>query len=163
MCNGVPSKNTTSEDWQVAKLGDVLKELYRYPTYYGIQYVDSGVPEIRGELILPGGILDTRLERYRYISEKTAANFPRVRLAPGDFAMSVRGTLGKVAMIPPKLAGAVITANLIRLQFDVARVEPSWAKHLLISQQFQDRLDAESSATTIRTIQAPTLENIQVL
>ena len=150
-------------EWKVVNLGSVLKELYRYPTYYGIQYVDSGVPEVRGELIQADGNLDPRLELYRHISEQTAARFPRVRLVPGDFVMSVRGTLGKVGIVPPQLEGAVITANLIRLQLNSSLAAPRWAKHFFHSPQFQNCLDAESSATTIKTIQAPTLEQIPII
>jgi restriction endonuclease S subunit len=156
------SMETTPIGWKVFNLGGVLRELYRYPTYYNIKYIDSGVPEVRGELVLDDGTLDSRLELYRYVSEETAARFPRVRLASGDFVMTVRGTLGKVGIVPHRLENAVITANLIRLRFDQLLVEPRWAKHFLISPQFQNLLDAESSATTIKTIQAPTLEQISI-
>lgn len=150
------------KEWEVVSLGETLRELYRYPTYYGIQYVEGGVPEVRGELIGEDGVLEPRPELYRYISEETAARFPRVRLEPNDFVMSVRGTLGKVAMVPSHLQGAVITANLIRIQFDESIVLPSWARHFLHSKAFQDRLDLQTSATTIKTVQAPVLRSILV-
>ena len=148
------------KDWEVVNLGSVLTVLYRYPTYYGIQYVETGVPEVRGELILDDGYLDNRLALYRYISESTASRFHKVRLEPGDFVLSVRGTMGKVAMVATELKGAVITANLIRLQFNHSLVSPQWARHFLLSNIFQDQLDLETSATTIKTIQAPALSSM---
>jgi type I restriction enzyme S subunit len=148
------------QEWNVVAFRGLLEVLYRYPTYYGIEYRNQGVPEVRGELILDDGTLDPRPDCYRCVSEQTAASFPRVRLEAGDFVMSVRGTLGKTAIVPPWLRGAVITANLIRLQFNKARVVPEWANHFLLSKMFQDQLDLQTSATTIKTIQAPALGSI---
>lgn len=135
--------------------------LYRYPTYYGIQYVDSGVPEVRGELILENGSLEGSYAVYRFITKETANRFPKVQLKEGDFVMSVRGTVGKVAIVPKWLTGAVITANLIRLRFNYKLVQSDWAVHYLLSYEFQSRLDFATSATTIKTIQAPELESIK--
>jgi len=148
------------EEWEVLDFGTVVSVLYRYPTYYGIRYAERGVPEIRGELILDDGTLESRSELYRYVSEETAAGFPKVRVEPGDFVMSVRGTLGKIAIVPRHLTGAVITANLIRIQFRQSMILPRWARHFLLSRMFQDMLDLKTSATTIKTVQAPMLNSI---
>jgi len=148
--------------WRLVSLANILRVLYRYPTYYGINYLEDGIPEVRGELILEYGFLDPLPELYRYVSKETAARFPLVRLEPNDFVMSVRGTLGKIGIVPDWLAGAVITANLIRLQFDDSLVKSQWAKHFLLSEIFQNRLDKKTSATTIKTIQAPALKSILV-
>jgi len=152
-----PVRTHVPHGWNRTTLGRCFSELYRYPTYYGIAYVKDGVPEVRGELIQDDGTLDGRPEEYRYVTEATAREFPRVRLEPGDFVMSVRGTMGKIALVPPRLRGAVITANLIRMQFDAERVSYRWAKHYLSSPGFRDALELASSATTIRTIQVPAL------
>jgi type I restriction enzyme, S subunit len=148
------------KDWDVVNLGSVLTLLYRYPTYYGIKYVEKGVPEIRGELILDDGKLEERFELYRYVSESTANRFHKVKLEPGDFVMSVRGTMGKVSVVPDALKGAVITANLIRIQFNQLLVLSQYARHFLSSDIFQNQLDLETSATTIKTIQVPVLSSI---
>jgi type I restriction enzyme S subunit len=144
-------------NWEVTSLGKSFDELYRYPTYYGIEYVESGIPEVRGELIKADGTIEENSENFRYISRETADRFPRVHLEPGDFVMSVRGTMGKVAIVPERLRGAVITANLIRMKFAKSVVVPEWARHFLCSEFFQDALDLATSATTIRTIQVPEL------
>ena len=143
--------------WEVTNLGNSFDELYRYPTYYGIEYVESGIPEVRGELIKADGTIDENAGNFRYISKETANRFQRVRLEPGDFVMTVRGTMGKIAMVPERLRGAVITANLIRMKFTKSMVVPEWARHFLRSEFFQDALDLATSATTIKTIQVPEL------
>jgi type I restriction enzyme S subunit len=145
--------------WDASPLRRLVSDTYRYPSYYGINYVEKGVPEVRGECVQPDGTLSDSNGGYRYISEKTASRFPRVRLTPSDLVMTVRGTIGKFAMVPDRLEGAVITANLLKLSPDQTVVEPTWLLHVLLSSTFQDRLDVACSATTIKTIQVPALRN----
>ena len=148
------------KEWDVINLGDSFEELYRYPTYYGITYVNYGVPEVRGELIKEDGTMEENATAYRYINKETADRFPRVHIEPGDFVMSVRGTMGKIAIVPKRLRGAVITANLIRMKFVKTMVVSEWARHFLCSPFFQAALDLATSATTIKTIQVPQLCSI---
>jgi len=145
-------------DWEVESLGCISTEIYRYPTYYNIKYVEKGIPEIRGELIKPNGTLETDMSLYRFISEETAAQFPRTRMREGDFVISVRGTMGKVGIVPKNLDGANMTANLIRISPDKNKVHPSWLQQVFISDKFQEQLDAASSSSTIKTIKASELE-----
>jgi type I restriction enzyme S subunit len=135
------------EGWEVVRLGEVSEEVYRYPTYYNIEYVEEGVPEIRGELIKENGKIETDLAKYRYISYETSKRFPRTILKEGDFVITVRGTMGKIAIVPKELEGGNITANLIRISLDRNRCFP----HFNLSPQ-----------TTIKTIKAPVLKSINL-
>lgn len=150
------------KEWDAVPLRKLVLDTYRYPSYYGISYVETGVPEVRGECVQPDGTLSHANSGYRYVSEKTASRYPRVRLNPGDLVMTVRGTIGKFALVPEWLKGAVITANLLKLSPDQNVVAPSWLMHVLLSSAFQDRLDAACSATTIKTIQVPALLDIGI-
>lgn len=150
------------KDWEVKKLGEILVECYRYPTYYNIDYVEKGVPEIRGELLMDNGQIETNPNKFRYIPEETAKKFPRVRVIEGDIIFSVRGTMGKIGYVPKNLEGAVITANLMRLSPNRNLVHPKYLMHYIFSQKFKHLLHAFSAFTTIRTIQAPVLKSIPV-
>jgi len=158
-----PRDSRSSLSWQRRQLGELLSVLYRYPSYYGIEYVESGIPEVRGEVINEAGRVEDDRAAYRYIADATAARFPRVRLAEDDFVMSVRGTVGKIGRIPGWLVGGVITANLIRMSFNRDLVQPDWISHFLLSHRFQSPLDLATSATTIKTVQVPALEAIPVM
>nr|WP_241739374.1 restriction endonuclease subunit S [Anoxybacillus flavithermus] len=150
------------EEWEVMNIGRVCKEIYRYPTYYNIDYVEKGVPEIRGEMLKPNGEIDTNPENIRYISEETASRFPRTKLEKHDIVMSVRGTIGKVGIVPSELAGANITANLIRLSPKEHIIDKIYFKYFLLSDKFKKSLDDISTATTIKTLKAPDLKNIPI-
>jgi type I restriction enzyme S subunit len=151
-------------DWEVVKLGDISEEIYRYPTYYNIKYVDQnqGVPEIRGELIKNNGELPNDLSAYRHISKETSSMFPRTILHEGDFVLSVRGTMGKIGYVTSRLENANMTANLMRISPNRHRVHPLWMKQFFLSEFFQNRLEEASSATTIKTIKAPELKAIEI-
>ena len=151
-------------DWEVVELADICDEIYRYPTYYNLNYVDQkhGVPEIRGELIKENGELSNDLSQYRYISRETSSKFPRTIVREGDFVISVRGTLGKIGYVSDQLEHANITANLMRISPSRKRVYPLWLKQYLLSKFFQNRLNEISAATTIKTVKAPELKAIKV-
>jgi type I restriction enzyme S subunit len=148
-------------EWKIMSLNDISEEIYRYPTYYNIQYVSQGIPEIRGEIIESNGKLDNDLSKYRFISNVTAARFPRTTLKEGDFVISVRGTMGKAAIVPKFLDGANITANLIRISPNRNIVFPLFLHQVFLSNRFQEILNTASSSTTIKTIKASELRRIK--
>jgi type I restriction enzyme S subunit len=146
-------------DWAHTHLGELFDVVYRYPTYFGIEYVDTGVAEIRGELLESNGRIRND---YRFIADRTASWFPRVRLKEGDFVLSVRGTLGKIGLVTAEQVDAVITANLIRLSPDRSIVDSRWLLQVLTSDGFLGQLDNACSQTTIKTIQVPELLQIEI-
>ena len=154
---------TNPMGWKTPALSEVTDEIYRYPTYFGIVYEDDGVPEIRGELIGQGGELDSDPRKLRFIAQATSDRFPRTQLTAGDLVMSVRGTIGKVSIVPPELTNANITANLIRISPARSIVDPVFLLHLALGPYFLNQLSKASSSTTIKTIKAPDLKAIPIL
>jgi type I restriction enzyme S subunit len=102
------------EHWEVVSFLKSLDLVYRYPTYFDIPYVDEGIAEVRGEAIGADGEIH-ELEDARFIAKETSDRFPLTQLALGDLVMTVRGTLGKVAIVRERFIGSNITANLLRL------------------------------------------------
>jgi len=152
------------KEWEVVKLGELAVEVYRYPTYYDIKYVgtNEGVPEVRGELIKENGELEENLSEYRFISKETSQRFSKTILQEGDFVLSVRGTMGKVAIVPKFLEGANITANLMKVSLDRLKCYPPFFKQVFLSDFFRKTLNNISSQTTIKTVQAPRLKSIKM-
>jgi type I restriction enzyme S subunit len=163
---GEPLKQTEigqmPKSWGVATLGSVTTTVYRYPTYYNIEYTAAGVPEIRGELLLSNGEIESNPGAYRYISAETAAKFPRVRLEIGDLVMSVRGTMGKVGIVREEQQGGVITANLIRLAPNRRVIVSDYYRWAVMRPSFLALLNAASPQTTIKTITAPALKELRI-
>ena len=76
--------------------------------------------------------------------------------------MSVRGTIGKIGLIPEEFIGGNITANLIRISPNRVRVNERYLWRYMRSTEFVNSLDSASSSTTIKTIKAPDLKNILI-
>jgi type I restriction enzyme S subunit len=150
------------DGWEWVNFGDVFNIIYRYPSYYGIEYIENGVPEIRGELLLEGGAVERDFSKYRFISEDTSSNFPKTVLKEGDIVMSVRGTIGKIGLIPSWLDGSNITANLIRLSPNSEIITGAFLKYLMRTERFKQELNRCSPSTTIKTIKVPSLSSIQI-
>jgi type I restriction enzyme S subunit len=153
---------TNPKAWPTTPLGRLMSEVYRYPTYYEITYEDDGVPEVRGELLNDDGTITSERSRLRYISRETSARFPKTVLAEGDLVMTVRGTVGKIGLVPRILAGANMTANLMRLAPDRRLLDPIFAWHCMQTVWFKAQLANACSSTTILTIKAPDLKRIAV-
>ena len=145
---------TNPKGWEAPALSEVTDEIYRYPTYFGIVYENEGVPEIRGELIGKGGKLDADPSKVRFIAQATSDKFPRTQLAAGDLVMSVRGTIGKLGIVPTELINANMTANLIRISPARSIIDPVFLLHVALSPYFLNQLSRASSSTTIKTIKA---------
>lgn len=143
-------------------LEELTTEIYRYPTYYGIAYLEAGVPEIRGELIRDDGSVDNSSDALRYISEATSRRFPKTILDEGDLVMSVRGTIGKIGRVPPELAGANMTANLIRLAPNRRKVVDAYLWEVMRSEKIRAALMKASSSTTIATIKSDDLRALSI-
>lgn len=158
---GDPVKNP--KGWDFENFGNLCSEIYRYPTYYGIEYVERGVPEIRGELILKNGELENNKDKLRFISKETSNRFSRTVLQVGDLVLSVRGTIGKIGFVDKSLEGANITANLIRVSPNQTRVNPRFFWQMCRNESFQRKLQEISSSTTIQTLKSPDLKAIKVL
>jgi len=95
-------------------LKDFLKLLYRYPTFYNLQYYSTGVLVLKGGDITSDGFIQNQSQDY--ISPDDAERFPKTILKEGDLVFSVRGYVGKVGIVDKKYDGSIISANLIRAE-----------------------------------------------
>ncbi len=101
------------EGWAWATLDQIGQE--GRPVIYGIikpgPHVSNGVPYVR-VTEMKDGIIDVASLK-RAASER-AAKFARATLAAGDVLISKDGTIGRVAVVPPQLAGGNITQHVMR-------------------------------------------------
>jgi type I restriction enzyme, S subunit len=144
--------------WEAFRFKLLFRDIYRYPTYYDIDYVPEGVAEVRGEALDDGRIIE--LPDQRYISVETSNRFPRTILREGDLVMSVRGTMGKIGLVQREFAGANITANLVRLSPRENLASGLYLTCLMRSELFLKALDKQAPQTTIQTITMPQLSSI---
>lgn len=153
---------TNPKGWPTCPMSQVCEEIYRYPTYYSIEYAERGIPEVRGELLLPNGSIDDDSTKLRFISPDTAARFPRTSLLEGDLVMSVRGTIGKIGVVPKSLEGGNITANLLRISPKRSVVRPPFLFAFLSSAAGIGQVSSITTSTTISTFRSTDFQRILV-
>ena len=98
-------------------LENFLDDLYRYPTFFNIKYLQKGILILKGENISNNGIIELK-EKTDFISEKTNKKFYRTILKEFDLIMSVRGVVGKVGLITKEIENSNINANVIKLKLN---------------------------------------------
>jgi type I restriction enzyme, S subunit len=126
------------EGWTWATLDQIGQE--GRPIIYGIikpgPHIPNGVPYVRVTEMKDGRIDVPNLKR---ASRERAAKFARATLASGDVLISKDGTIGRVAVVPPELAGGNITQHVMRApihammlrDYVVWSVRSDWCQHWL--------------------------------
>lgn len=148
--------NSHATAWHEASLADVTNP--DAPIGYGIvqvgPYVRDGVPVLAiRDLLMP-----SQQSAHRS-SPKIEAQYRRSRVRPGDILISVKGTTGRIGIVPEDFTG-----NISR---DVARVrlrddhDPRYWLHLLRSERAQQTLQLAAVGTTRQELSIGTLKTLQ--
>ena len=139
-------------------LNDFLKLLYRYPTFYNLQYYDEGVLVLKGEDITSEGFIQNQSQDF--ISQEDAKRFSKTILNEGDLIFSVRGYVGKVGIVDSKYRGSIISANLIRAV--IKDISPYFLWVFLNSEYGIKQVDRAKMITAQETIIADDIKNFLV-
>jgi type I restriction enzyme S subunit len=145
-------------------LGDGLFELiYRYPTFYDIDYTESGVGLLKiGNLTQDKWDIDFK-KQCAFISQETSLKFSRTILAEGDLIMAARGaTIGKTAYVTQDFAGFNINANLLRLKPNPKKLNGRFFWYFMCSPFGQDQFQALVTSTAKETVTVPKLKTMLV-
>lgn len=136
--------------WELVTLRDLV--MPDRPITYGIlkpgPEIDNGIPYVR--------VADFPNERLnitaiRRTSPSIDQEFKRSRLRSGDLLLSIRGTVGRVVLIPPEIEGANITQDSARLTIQSA-VNPDFVLWYLRSELAQARMSRAVKGVAVRGI-----------
>jgi restriction endonuclease S subunit len=139
-------------------LKNYITLLYRYPTFYNLEYRNEGVLILKGEDIVQGGFVQNQSQDY--ISLEDASRFPKTILEEGDLIFSVRGYVGKIGIIDKKYVGSIISANLIRAKISGLSSYFVWV--FLNSKYGSSQLDRIKMMTSQETVVADDIRNLLI-
>jgi type I restriction enzyme S subunit len=142
------------EGWCWATLDQLFPLTYRYPTFYGMEHLDEGIPVIRGEHVLEDGTISTDWDSYWFVSSEVSGKFPKTVTDTGDIIMTVRGTVGRVGAVSGSLVGAQVSPNCLRLAPTDMLSSREYLLLWMRSPDAQRAIRGQTSATTINTIKA---------
>ena len=153
-------KRTLEQKHGTHFLGEVIKDIYRYPTFYGIRYLSKGIRVIKGESISKEGIIDGEQE-FDYIDEETHKRFIKTHIKKDDLIFTVRGIIGKIGYYNLN-DEANINANVIKIRL-INNNNPEFFWIYLNSKIGQLFIDTLSSGQVQKTITVPDIKNIPIV
>ncbi len=96
-----------------------------------------------------------------YISVEKYGEMRRYTVSEGDVLISVMGTIGKVAVVPPDAEPGIINPRLVRYRCGDL-IEPRFLQRVLMSQEHQEQLFLESNGTTMDGLNMLTLGRVPI-
>ncbi|NTV10606.1 MAG: hypothetical protein HGA47_07505 [Zoogloea sp.] len=146
--------------WELLTLRDVVEP--GRPITYGIlkpgPELVAGVPYIR-VADFPGDCLN--LASIRKTSFEMDETFRRSRLRPGDLLLSIRGTVGRVVVIPEELNGANITQDSARLSIQSV-LNSCYILWCLRSPIAQERMKGATKGVAVRGVNIGDVRALQI-
>lgn len=142
-------------------LGDLIDPLR--PIAYGIlmpgDHVSGGVPVIKVRDIR-GGVISER-RTLLHTSPKIDEEYARSRVREGDVLFTIRGTVGRTALVPSSLDGANITQDTARLA--VSGVNRSYLLAAMAADVFRRFVDVHTIGQAVKGINLRELRKAPVL
>lgn len=132
-------------DWRLGVVADVAVPRGLVGGPFGSNlvsrdYVDAGVPVIRGQNLSSGRWVD--LSNSVYVThQKLEQDLGRNTACPGDLVFTQRGTLGQVAMVPDDAPTCVVSQSQMRLRVDSETADPLFVYYWATSGEFLRTLD----------------------
>lgn len=156
--------DTLTQSIFIDMFGDPIANPRRFPVRPMIELVDSTRPISYG-ILMPGPdqsegvqyvrVVDMRdggieLSGVRRTTEAISNAFRRSLLKTGDLLMSIRGHVGRFALVPPELNGANITQDTARLA--ITGADTVFVRECLRTQGFQRWMRRYTKGVAVRGI-----------
>lgn len=132
------------------------------PVTYGILMPGpdqtNGVPYVR-VADYPGEVIN--LKTVRRTTKEIESNFARARLSTGDLLLSIRGSVGRMAIVPPELNGGNITQDTVRLSI-TAEIETAFVEYMLRAPATSARMQQATKGVAVRGINVGDVRALQI-
>ena len=147
---------------ELVAIASLTKLIYRYPSFYGMEKFDKGVPVIRGEHIGQDGRISTNWADYWFVTPEYSAQFPKTILEADDIVMSVRGTVGIFARVAESHIGTQISPNLIRISPDPDKVYPPYFYYALREERVVAQIAGSVASSAVPALKASEIKSAQI-
>lgn len=149
------------EGWEVVPLQRLIVE--DRPICYGIlkpgASVVGGVPVVKVRNIIEGEIDASDL---LLTDHEIDAAYKRSKLRTNDVLVSIRGTTGRLAIVPEALSNANITQDTARLSIDPKKASHRFIYFALQSRRLQDHIELHTIGQAVRGINIAEVRKIPI-
>jgi len=155
--------------------GDPIRNTHGLPVRPMIDLVDPNRPISYG-ILMPGPDQDIGVKYVRVVDMKDSGielsgvrktteaisnSFRRSLLKPGDLLMSIRGHVGRFAVVPPELDGANITQDTARLA--IQGVSSVFVRECLRTEAFQRWMAKHTKGVAVRGINLGDVKQMPII
>lgn len=120
--------------------------------------VEGGVPYVK-VMNIKGGLVD--LEKIRRTTSEIHHSYSRSTLKQGDLLLTIRGTVGRVAVTPAELDGGNITQDTVRIAV-LNSINPRYIYWYLQSQKVQQYFEANKKGVAVQGINVGDVRPMEV-
>lgn len=103
-----------------------------------------------------------RVDSVRRCDPAIESGFKRSRLRTGDVLLSIRGTIGRVAVVPEALDGQNISRDSARISGDPAKVDPEFLRLVLESPDVQEEIRRTTTGLAVKGINVARIRSLAV-
>lgn len=150
-----------AQEWQWKSLVDVAEE--GVPILYGI--LQPGPEDPKGVLyVRPTEIVEDVIDlaSVRRTTPAIAAKYKRSTLRGDDIILSIVGTIGKVAVVPPELEGGNITQSSVRIRPRIGIVTPRFLAWTLRSPVLRNQFNNLRLGTAVPRLNVAQVRELRV-
>ena len=127
------------------------------PTSVGLKFADKGIPFLRIQNISKNSV---HLDDVLFIDKEAHQALKRSIVQPGDFLLTIAGTIGRIAIVPEDFPESNCNQAVAILRFDQSKLLP---KYLLYWLQTEDAFGQISGKKVTATISNLSLGQIKSL
>lgn len=158
--SGVEWLGNVPAHWDVKRLKFLITELRVGPFGSAIKisdYVQDGKPLYNQRTVLDNSFANNSI----FLTDEKYKELNSFQTKSGDFLLTTRGTIGKVAIVPQNAEPGIIHPCLIRFKIDENLFQPKLLKSIFNETDFfKKQLDLQSNATTIDVIYSNSLKEL---
>lgn len=144
-------------EWKTKQLIEITPS--NSPIGYGI--VQPGAYDYKGVKVAGIYTINSQFRDWHMSSAKIEQAYVRSRIVPGDVLLSIKGTTGRVGVVPSGITGN-ISREIARIR-PVKEINPQYLKWLMLSDFFQRYLSNAEVGTTRAELSIKILREMFVL
>lgn len=150
-----------NKNYPLSALEEIVNEnkIITYGIVQAGENVPDGVPYIRTGDIKNNKILVDQLNKTSF---QIAKSYERSKCSTGDIIMSIRATVGTIAILPSELDGANLTQGTARISPNKSIVNPKFLFYTILSKGIQLKIDKQTKGATFREITLARLRKIKI-
>ena len=142
------------------KLGDLCNLVTKgtTPTSLGFDFAERGVPFLRIQNISDSTV---SLDDVLYIEESTHNALGRSKIRSGDFLITIAGTIGRTAIVPPGFPESNCNQAVAILRFDEAKLWPKFLLYWLSTEDATSQISGRKVTATISNLSLGQIKELE--